>query len=166
MEDIKSLEETIQKAFLTGIETIAGIIDTKVIRYDDPNYYSFLIPGGLCIMGIHQIGSKKDYVDIRWRVLIGEVTPEFDINNALVSNFEMPETCYSIFKLDGKKILVMTDIYRFLISWGAQEIVSIMKLRFGGAFSFPFAPPTISALSGDLIETILTKYQPKRLLGN
>ena len=155
-----------RKAFLTGVETIAGILNTEVIKYNDPNYSSFVIPGGLCIMGIHQIGSKKDYVDIRWRVLIGEIAPEFDVNWALEANFGMPETCYSIFKCEDKTILVMTDIYRFLISWGAQEIINIMKLRFGGAFSIPFAQPTISALSGDLIETILTKYQPKSLLGN
>ncbi|NOZ07436.1 MAG: hypothetical protein GXO91_01005 [FCB group bacterium] len=166
MEDNNNLKAIIQSTFKTGVDSLAGIFNSKIIQNSDPDYTAFVIPtGGLCLMGLHQIGSKGDYVDIRWRVLIGEVTTEFDCDKILEANFEMPETCYSIFNFNDKKILAITDIYRFLIAWGMDDIVDIMKIRFGSVFSVPLSLPSISTLSGDLIEKILFKYKPKQLLG-
>lgn len=152
--------------FQDGVTAIINGIEATEIKSESLQQISFTIPGLFCIMGINKIGSMNDYFDIRWRVFLSSLSTGNDIRIFLKNNFNQPETCYSIFEYQSDSILVLTDSYRFLSSWGYEEIIDIMKIRFGGAFSYPLTPPNMQGLSEEKVISILSNNNLKELLGH
>ena len=156
---------TLKEAIRNGVHQIADIAQSTVLETDDGADFAFLTPSGLCLIGVTHWKQDSYYIDIRWRVLIGEITSSFDFRVAMQANHSYPETPYGMTVLDGKEILTITDTYRFLVSWGPEEIQNIVVSRFGGAFSVPLALPGVNSLPSEFFSNVLQKYDLNRLLG-
>lgn len=155
---------TIEEAVEAGVLEIAKAARTSVLRNKEKTAYGFFTPAGYCLIGYITKRIDNGYFDLRWRVFIGEVTPSFSYEQALKINHGYPETPYGIEDLSGHQLLTITDNYRFLVSWGVEEIQEIVKARFGGAFTAPFALPGIKPLSEQFFQQALQDHGFDRFL--
>lgn len=156
---------TLQEAVGNAVRQLANVSRSEVFATKEGTSFAFLTPVGLCLIGITRWKEGSDYVDIRWRVLIGEITPSFNLMTLLKRNHLFPDTPYGLVSLGGKQILSITDTYRFLLSWGSEEIQNIMVGRFGGAFAIPLAPPGVRPISDAFFSEVMQQYGLSKLLG-
>jgi hypothetical protein len=137
---------------------------TLAVENDEGDAFAFPTPFGLCLVGLSRWSRDYHYIDIRWRVLIGEMSHSFDPRSALKANHGCPEVPYGIASLDEKDILTITDTLRVFELWGAEEIGEIVRLRFGGALAVPFVLPGVTPASVDQCMAWLSKHGFKKLL--
>ena len=125
------LKETIRK----GIWALADIGKYNVYNNQTNSMFAFMTELGLCLVGLYQIGDDHngsiDYFDLRCRFFLGELNNEFNLYLPLKINHETNDAKYGLYLFNNKAILTATDSYRFLTSWGENEIVNAIKMRYG-----------------------------------
>ena len=156
---------TLQDTIRNAVHQLVEISESDVFTSKDGTAFAFPTHTGLCLIGITHWKEGGDYVDIRWRVLIGEVSSSFDFRTAMGENHRCPDTPYGITLLNGKDVLTITDTYRFLLSWGLEEIQNIIKVRFGGGLATPVALPGAKPISEEFFVDAVRKYGLRGLLG-
>jgi len=156
---------TLQEAVRNAVSQLASVSQSDVFTTKEGTSFAFLTPTGLCLIGITRWKEGSDYVDIRWRVFIGEISSSFDFRTAMGENHRCPDTPYGVTLLNGKDILTITDTYRFLLSWGPEEIQNIIKVRFGGGLATPVALPGVEPVSEEFFVHAMRKHGVSELLG-
>jgi hypothetical protein len=156
---------TVREAVGGGIRDIVEIGRFTLLWTDEDTGFAFMTERGLCLLGVSDWEEQEGYVDIRWRVLMGEVTETFDVMSAMKANNKYSETPYGIAVLQGKTVLTITDTYRFLISWGPARIKKLIYLRFGGSFLTKFVPEGLRSMPQSWHKELLDSIGFGPLLG-
>ena len=155
---------TVMDAIKNGVNELAKVFNSPVAENEDGTAFAFMTPQGLSLIGVSQWYADDGYIGIRWRILIGQITPGFDYREAMKINHAYPESPYGVFIVDGKEILTNVVTYRFLLSWGLDSIERTIKIRFGGALSVHLALKGILPIHSEFLVNILEKEGFDRLL--
>ena len=154
----------IKDVFKKGVLIVAAASKSPVFEGDDGCNFAFPTPfNGLCLLGIGQIGAKLDYMDIRCKLLMGEATSSLNLYDALRSNEAFPESSFGLAVIEGRNIFTMNSDYRFLLSWAADEIQDVMRLRF--IFPVSMVPAGVRPLPSSFFSGLVDRYDLVDLLG-
>jgi hypothetical protein len=129
-----SIKETVKNS----VFGLAEIGEYNVLINNTQTMYAFMTEIGLCLVGIHQIGGESEYFDLRCRFLLGIINEKFNPIQSLKINYDTNDAKYGLAIIDRIPILTATDEYRFLTSWGDNNIKNYTKSRFGGYLLPPF----------------------------
>ncbi|MCW5896350.1 MAG: hypothetical protein KIT50_12180 [Bacteroidetes bacterium] len=156
---------TINEVFRSAVYQLANINKSAVFEDSDGKGYAFLTPMGLCVLGVVDLDTQYGYVDIRQRVLMGELTPSFDLKKALRENHQFPEWTYGIGLIDGQtEVVSFTGTYRFIFALGLQSIQEGILIRFGETFAVPLLREGLKPIPGSVFTGQLKKYGANKLL--
>lgn len=152
-----------------GVFRFAEILKNPVMYNQTYTMFAFKAEElGFCLVGLTQIGSDLEYFDLKCRFFLGKINSE-ELNpyNTLQINNDTNDAKYGIAVLEKNYFLTATDQYRLLTSWGKQEIIDAIRMRFGGYLAVPkpfLIIPGIMDYNYELYLILLERYGFDKLL--